>query len=184
MSKAINQGYLKYKSSTNDYRVLLSNGSVNGDWVLYVKDNHKNLTNQIGSTGLMYSSNYAIHLTYVNIGDNFKIVLQKPNSYNPDLRIGDNIVIDIIGHSPASNLISTNSNTAPVLYTLSTYISGISNINNGTMHITTGLTASTVISSYFSGSSGLLPPALSIYNRSYANIYSSSNPRPENKLID
>jgi subtilisin-like proprotein convertase family protein len=184
MSKSINQGYLQYKSSTNDYRVLLSNGSVKGDWVLYVKDNHKDLTNQIGSTGLMHSSNYAIHLTYVNIGDNFKIVLQKPNSYNPDLRIGDNIVIDIIGHSPASNLISANSNTAPVLYTLSTYISGISNINTGTMHITTGLTASTVISSYFSGSSGLLPPAASIYNRSYANIYSSSNPRSENKLID
>ena len=31
MSKSINQGYSQYQSSTNDYKVLLSNGSVKGD---------------------------------------------------------------------------------------------------------------------------------------------------------
>lgn len=179
MSKSISQGYLEYQSSTNDYKVLLNNGSVKGDWTLYVKDMHRDLTNIIGADGLKYSNSYKPQITYANLGEQFKIVLSHPSSYNPDIRIGDNIVVEVLG--VFSGLISNYYNTAPIYSTFSTYISDIKKINSGTMHITTGLTASSDLSTYFISGSGLLP---GVYNLSYANIYSSSNPRPENKLID
>ena len=182
MSKSINQGYLQYQSSTDDYKVLLSNGSVKGDWTLYVKDKHRNLTNIIGTEGLEYSINYKPVVNYAIIGDYYKITLTKPTTYDPDIRIGDNIVVELLNVFTG---FSSSYNTAPIYSTFSTYISGISingaNINSSsTVTITTGLTASIDLSSYFSTGSGAFLGS----KISYSNIYSSSNPKPENKLID
>ena len=177
MSKSINQGYSQYQSSTNDYKVLLSNGSVKGDWVLYVKDNNIDLTGQNNIKGLKYSNNYKPVVYYTKIGEYYKITLTKPASYNPNIRIGDNIVVELIGVVSFSS--GNYSNTATILSTFSTYISGLSkNVVGTEMTITTGLTASTNLSQYFSTINSFTD------QRSYANIYSSSNPKIENKLID
>jgi uncharacterized protein (TIGR02145 family) len=178
MSKQLSHGYSDYQSSTNDYKVLLSNGSVKGDWVLYVKDNHKDLTNAVGTKGLKYSLTYQPVINYVTLGDFYKINLTKPVNYDPDIRIGDNIIVEVL--KVFSGQQTAYSNTAPIYSTFSTYISGIENTSNTAVTITTGLTASSNLSTYFSAGSGtLLGKSIS-----YANIYSSSNPRPENKLID
>ena len=188
MSKSLNKGYLDYQSSTNDYKVLLSNGSVKGDWALYVKDNNVGLQGPVSifggtpTNGLKYGSNYRLNATFVNAGDPFVIVLQKPVSYQPNIRVGDNIVVEVLG-LPGNSFISGNSNTAPIYSTFSTNITSIEKVSPGNiMKITTGLTASSQLPNFYPGS-GLLV-GVPVYNRSYVNIYSSSNPRPENKLID
>ena len=178
MSKSIKQGYLEYQSSTNDYKVLLSNGSVNGDWVLYLKDNRPDLKAANGSPGLKYSNNYTIKTTCLGVGSNFKISLSVNNGSIsiPEFRVGDNIEIQLLGFSQTISK-TAYGNSTQVLKTYSTNIEEFDNTGVGLFNLVVGLTASASDLQYF------VPVANSTYT-SYANIYSSSNPRPENKLVD
>ena len=176
MSKSIKQGYLEYQSSTDDYKVLLRNGSVNGDWVLYLKDNRPDLKAANGSSGLKYSNNYTIKTTCLAIGDNFKISLSVNNGITlPEFRVGDNIEIQLLGFSQTINK-TAYGNGASTLETYSTNIKEFDNPGVGLFNLVVGLTASASDLQFF-------VPVNSTYT-SYANIYSSSNPRPENKLVD
>jgi hypothetical protein len=177
MSKTTNQGYLQYQSSTNDYKVLLSNGSVKGDWVLYVKDNNKDLKSANGTTpGLRYSNKYKIETNCSAIGSNFKISLTVASgTILPELRIGDNITIEVLG-IPASPAMTDYGNNMPVKNTYNTNITNVSKSGSNIFELIVGLTASTSnLQNFISSGTGF---------KSYANIYSSSNPKPENKLID
>ena len=176
MSKSIKQGYLEYQSSTDDYKVLLRNGSVNGDWVLYLKDNRPDLKAANGSSGLKYSNNYTIKTTCLAIGDNFKISLSVNNGITlPEFRVGDNIEIQLLGFSQTINK-TAYGNGASTLETYSTNIKEFDNPGVGLFNLVVGLTASASDLQFF-------VPVNSTYT-SYANIYSSSNPRPDNKLVD
>jgi hypothetical protein len=94
----------------------------------------------------------------------------------PELRIGDNITIEVLG-IPSIISMTDYGNNMPVKNTYNTNITNVNKSGSNIFELIVGLTAST------SNLQNFIPLNSGGF-KSYANIYSSSNPKPENKLID
>lgn len=181
MTKSLGVGNGPFMSSSLDYKSLTDNeNGVAGDWSLYVRDGHANLTGP-AQEGIMHSANNKVTVKYSNIGDPVEVTINGNSLWANDIRKGDYVTISLL--DPAA-VLSADTNNGTVVATITSYVEDVYGFGTGNIfdtRLVLAATASELNAQFFVGP-GNDPSATP--RTCFANIYARSNPNPDNVLVD
>lgn len=184
MYKSIGDGDIGFKSNAIDYRSMLSNGDASGDWTLYVKDANPDLMSRQNSTmwyGLEHSRAHNVYVRYGQVGNPYKVsIVNNPSladgktNYAQKIRSGDLIELRLLQEGSQQDVFD-NVNSWPIVAQIPTLVDSVSG-DEFTTTLVLSATASAEYVQFFQNAN--------VADRAWANIIVSSNPNPDNVLVD